>query len=208
MQFFITATGTDIGKTFVLENFCRRLIREGKMVEAVKPVISGFQDGDLNNDCVKILTALGRKINPKNIAEISPYRFLAPLSPNLAADLENKKIDFDDLTKFCQDKISDAKKNNHHLFIEGAGGVMTPITNDKTFADLISALNIPTILVVGGYLGTISHTLTAITAMQANKIEIAQIILNCRNGDQENYAPILKTLQGFVDIKIHITHLN
>jgi dethiobiotin synthetase len=202
MQFFITSTGTDIGKTFVLENICCKLIQEGKKVSAIKPIISGFRDDDLYSDSAKILQVLGLDLNQKNLDAISPNRFLAPLSPNIAAALENKNIDFLEVVRFCQNKISEAQKNNEYLFIEGAGGVMTPITDDKVFADLISALNIPAILVVGNYLGTISHTLTAIKAMQAYNIKIDRLILNCRKDDKIAAADTLKMLRGFADIEI------
>ena len=202
MQFFITSTGTNIGKTFILENTCKQLIDEGKKVVAIKPVISGFSDDDLDSDSAKILKIFGQKLNRSNLDKISPYRFFAPLSPNIAANLENQNINFLELTKFCQDKITIAKQNNHYLLIEGAGGVMTPITNNKTFADLIVALSIPTILVVGNYLGTISHTLTAISAMQTYKINIAKIVLNCLDNDKINSADTLETLKNFTNIPI------
>ncbi len=204
MQFFITATGTDIGKTFIVEKICQQLIQDGKKVSAIKPIISGFNDDDLNSDSAKILRVLGQNFTPENLNNISPYRFTAPLAPNIAASLENKNIDFSELVNLCQNKITLAKKNNQYLLIEGAGGVMTPITDDKTFADLISALNIPAILVVGNYLGTISHTLTAIKAMQAYNIKISQLILNCRADDKIAVADNLKMLQNFTDLSISI----
>ncbi len=201
MQFFITATGTDIGKTFSLEKICRQLIQDGKKVMAIKPVISGFQDDDINSDSAKILKILSLDLTQNNLDQISPYRFSAPLSPNIAAALENKEINFFELIKFCQNKIYEAQKNNHHLFIEGAGGIMTPIDNHRTFADLIVQLKIPAILVVGNYLGTISHTLTAIKTMQAYNIEIAEIIFNCKD-NKINAEENLRTLRNFTDITI------
>ncbi len=202
MQFFVTATGTDIGKTFVVENICRKLIGAGKEVLAIKPLISGFSDDDLHSDTAKILQALGREVNQKNISEISPYRFKAALSPNIAAALENQQIDFLQIVQFCQNHISQSQKNNQYLLIEGAGGVMTPISDDKVFADLISILKIPAILVAGNYLGTISHTLTAIKAMQAYNIKIDRVILNCRADDKISAADNLKMLRDFTDLKI------
>jgi dethiobiotin synthetase len=194
--FFITATGTDIGKTFFVEKFCRELIGRGEKCNAIKPVISGFSDEDLNSDLAKILKVLGKEINAKNIAEISPWRFTEPLSPNIAAELESKSINFLEVVNFCQNKIDKAKKNGEYLLIEGAGGVMTPITHDKTFLDLIEQLKIPVILVTGNYLGTISHTLTAVTAIENRNIKIDQIIFNCqgKNKADEKIVQTLKTL--------------
>ncbi len=202
MQFFITSTGTDIGKTFVLTNICQKLIAEGKKVTAIKPIISGFKDQDPNSDSAKILQVLGLDLTSQNLNNISPYRFLAPLAPNVAAALENKDINFDELTQFCQKHINQAKKDNSYLLIEGAGGVMTPITDDKVFADLIADLNIPTILVVGNYLGAISHTLTAIKAMSTYNIKIAEVILNIRDDDNVDAQDTLKVLRKFTNLKI------
>jgi dethiobiotin synthetase len=79
---------------------------------------------------------------------------------------------------------------------------MTPITDDKVFADLIFDLNIPTILVAGNYLGTISHTLTAIKTMSTYNIKIAEVILNIRDGDNVDVNETLRTLRKFTDLKI------
>ncbi|MFT6105818.1 MAG: dethiobiotin synthetase [Rickettsiales bacterium] len=201
MQFFVTGTGTDIGKTFVLEKLSNKLLLEGKKINLIKPIISGFSGDDPNSDSAKILKILGKDLNEENLNKISPYRFDAPLSPNIAASIENKNIDFEELVFFCQNRIAEARKNNYYLLIEGAGGVMTPIDNNKTFADLMFALKIPAILVTGNYLGTISHTLTAIKSLEVHGIEIAKIIFNQKDGEVDNFGN-LETLRKFTDIKI------
>ncbi len=201
MQYFVTATGTDIGKTFFIERICQKLIDEGNRIEVIKPIISGFKDGDETSDSARILKVLNLDLNQENFDKISPYRFLAPLSPNIAAALENKEINFAELVKFCQEKIDLAKADNYNLLIEGAGGVMTPINNEKTFADLIAELKIPAILITANYLGTISHTLTAISALQSQRIEIAKIIFNCKE-DNVDAASNLETLKKFTNIPI------
>lgn len=199
--FFVTATGTDVGKTFMVEKICRKLIKDGKKCKAIKPIISGFDINDLKSDSAKILKALGKEINLNNIQEISPWRFKEPLSPNIAANLEKKPINFSSLIKFCKKQIELAKKKNEYLFIEGAGGVMTPISNNKTFLDLIEKLGIPVILVTSDYLGTISHTLTAIKALEEKNIKIDQIIFNQRDESKTNQE-IIKTLKKFTKNKI------
>ncbi|MFT5703171.1 MAG: dethiobiotin synthetase [Rickettsiales bacterium] len=199
--FFVTGTGTDIGKTFILSKICQKLIKEGNKVSALKPVISGFEKGDSTSDSAKILQVLGQDFTPDNINKISPYRFKAAISPNIAAGLENKNINFEELVEFCKNSILEAKENDEYLFIEGAGGVMTPINNQKTFADLIAELKIPAILVTGNYLGTISHTLTAIKALESNKIKISKIIFNKKEGETDDFGN-LETLRKFTDIEI------
>jgi dethiobiotin synthetase len=175
--YFIAAIGTDIGKTFLVENLCKNLRQEKKKVRVIKPVVSGFRDAD-ESDSGKILAALELPINKKNLDEISPWRFENPVSPNFAAKMENKKIDFSEVKKFCQKKISEAKKSREFLFIESAGGVMTPITDEKNFLDLASELKIPLLLLTANYLGSISHTLCAVAALKAKKIIIEKIIVN------------------------------
>lgn len=199
--FFVTATGTDIGKTFIVEKLCQDLIKKGKKCNAIKPIISGFDINDLNNDSAKILKALGKEINSQNIKEISPWSFKKPLSPNIAANLEKKSINFSLVVKFCQKQIETSKQNDEYLFIEGAGGIMTPITDDKTFLDLIEKLKIPVILVTSDYLGTISHTLTAVKVMEEKNIKIDHIVFNEKTENKINQE-IIRTLKGFTRINI------
>ncbi|MFT6333228.1 MAG: dethiobiotin synthetase [Lentimonas sp.] len=203
MQIFISGTGTDIGKTFILERICKELISEGKKVRAIKPIISGFKDDDCGSDSAKIIKFLDLELNKENLDKISPYRFSEPLSPNIAANIEGREINFSNLVKFCQNEINLAKENGEYLLIEGAGGVMTPINNDKTFLDLIKELQIPTILVVGNYLGTISHTLTAIKTIQSSGVVINKIIFNCKE-DTLSEQKQVETLRNFTDIEISI----
>src|SRR6202044_1005876 len=86
---FITATGTDIGKTFVTAGLIRALRHAGRTVDAAKPVISGFTMGGLGaSDTGVLLSAMGRDLNPQEAERISPWRFTAPLSPDMAAEAE------------------------------------------------------------------------------------------------------------------------
>lgn len=172
--YFVAAVGTDIGKTFLVENLCRVL----PSVSAIKPIASGFADDDKNSDSAKILAALGLEISQKNLDSISPWRFEEAASPHFAAENFGTKIDFLAVKNFCETKISAAKNNNQFLFIEAAGGVMTPLSDDKTFLDLAAELKIPTLLVTANYLGAISHTLCAVEALRSRKIPIEKIIVN------------------------------
>jgi dethiobiotin synthetase len=196
--YFIAAVGTDIGKSFFIEKICRVLRKNNRAVVALKPVVSGFVDDDKNSDPAKILAALGLELSEKNLDAISPWRFTQPLSPHFAAKNSGKKIDFLVLKNFCLEKISAAKKNDQFLFIEGAGGVMTPINDDKTFLDLAAELQIPTLLLTANYLGAISHTLCAVEALKARKIPVEKILIN-EGAPLSDPAlpPIEETLQNF-----------
>lgn len=189
-KYFITATGTGIGKTFITCNLIRQIKAQGKTVRAIKPIISGWEDSD--TDTHKIIAALAGG----NIDDISPWRLTAPLSPDIAAKKDGVTIDFAEVINFCEPP-ADAD----YLLIEGVGGVMVPINQNKTIADLIEALAIPAILVAGTYLGSISHTLTAIAALKQHNIKIQKLIINqskdCAGADE-----IVKTISNFTDVPI------
>ncbi len=172
--YFVAAVGTDIGKTFLVENLCRIIPNS----QAIKPISSGFGDDDLNSDSARILAALGLEVSRNNLDLISPWRFEEAASPHFAAKNCGQEISFEAVKNFCFAKIAALKNSDQILFIEGAGGVMTPLTDDKTFLDLAAELQIPTILVTANYLGAISHTLCAVAALRSRQIPIANIIIN------------------------------
>lgn len=200
-QYLVLATGTDIGKTFFVTKTCLELRQKNIAVEAVKPVASGFCEDDLESDCAKILRALGREINTRNLAEITPWRFEISLAPSIAG---RGQIDFSALVNFCREKINSARLQNKFLLIEGAGGVMTTLTSKHTFLDLAAELKIPILLIGGNYLGSISHVLCAVEALKSRDCKIEKIIIN----DFGNKNPDVKIsdtiaeIQNFCDIEI------
>ncbi len=156
-----------MGKTFVTCLLTRQLIASGEKVRAIKPVISGFSEPS-TSDSGLLLAA--QNLSSHDLEKISPWRFAAPISPH-AADSE-KTISLDKLTAFCQPKTQEI------LLIEGAGGIMTPLTDHATNLDWANELNAQIILVIGDYLGTLSHTLTAIEAIKTRNLPIAAVIIN------------------------------
>ena len=91
---FITATGTDIGKTFVTTGLIRALRQHGRKVTALKPIATGFDEKNFaTSDAALLLEACGHDVDLDAIVAISPWRFAAPLSPDMAAAQEGKIID-------------------------------------------------------------------------------------------------------------------
>ena len=173
---FITATGTDIGKTFVAAGLIRHWRAAGRTVDALKPVVTGYDPANATaSDPGLLLAALGRPVTPIEIERISPWRFAAPLSPDMAARRENRTIDFDALVEFTRSAIANAKGT---LLIEGIGGVMVPLDDTHTVLDWVVALDAPTLLVVGSYLGTLSHSLTAAAALRNRGARVAGVIVS------------------------------
>lgn len=174
---FITATGTDIGKTFVAAGLARHLREQGQRVSIIKPVVSGFDAQTMaQSDPAVLLTALGEPVTEETIGAIAPWRFAAPLSPDMAAAREGRTVPFEDVVAFTRVKVTAAF--NGVLIVEGVGGVMVPLDRQHTVLDWISALRIPIVLVTGSYLGTISHTLTALHVIARRNLQLAAVVVS------------------------------
>jgi len=177
-KLFITSSGTEIGKTFITAALIHQLRGTGHRVAAFKPILSGFDMvAPEGTDTGVLLTALGREITPENIDAMTPWRFTAALSPDMAAAREGRDIDFGAVRQFTADAFAVPEEV---ILMEGVGGVMAPIGPGHTVLDWIVAANVPTLLVVGGYLGTISHTLTAARAIISAGLSHAGIVISAR----------------------------
>jgi dethiobiotin synthetase len=196
--FFVTSTGTDIGKTFVTAGLIRALRAAGRKVDALKPVVSGFDIAtSALSDPGVLLEALGEKVTPEALERISPWRFAAPLSPDMAAAREERFIPFNELVELCEDA---AKAAEGTLFIEGVGGVMVPLDARRTVLDWMRALNLPLIVVTGSYLGTISHTLTALEVVARARLKVAALVINDSGDGAVPMEETVATLRRFAGV--------
>jgi dethiobiotin synthetase len=174
--YFVTSTGTDIGKTFVTAGLIRHYRDNGKPVSALKPIVSGFDMATAAiSDPGMLLEALGEPIVPEAIERLSRWRFAAPLSPDMAAAREGEMLEFDDIMDFCRKAM---RTSDGTLFIEGVGGIMVPLNSRHTVLDWMRALDLPLILVAGSYLGTISHTLTALDVLARARLKVSALVIN------------------------------
>lgn len=157
MKLFVTGIGTDVGKTIA-----SAIITEALQADYWKPI----QAGDINNsDSHKIEKYLS---NTQSKIHQNSYLLQTPASPHLAAQLDGIVIDLK--------KIKEPKTTNH-LVIEGAGGILVPLNNKETIADLIQS-DYKVIVVSRHYLGSINHTLLTIEALRQRNIKVAGIIFN------------------------------
>jgi dethiobiotin synthetase len=157
---FVTSSGTDIGKTLVCCSLLESL-GDTLAVRCIKPVVTGFDpDHPEGSDTARLLEAQGLAVDAANIDATSPWRFREPLSADMAASREGRSVAFDELVEFSRGP-EDADLN----LIEGIGGVMAPIDERHTVLDWIAALDTGVLLVVGSYLGSLSHTLTAVDVL-------------------------------------------
>ncbi|MCP4969080.1 MAG: dethiobiotin synthase [Arcobacter sp.] len=163
-QLFITATNTDIGKTYASELFLKYYSKKGLKVGYYKPIETGVIDLPIDGN--KMLN-LAKELNPSfdvSINDVVPYQFKLPAAPFVAK--ANEKIDLkliikkrDYLLKFCD-----------ILIIEGAGGLMVPIEKDFFIIDLIKEFKTKAILISPSKLGSINDTLLSMNALKAKDI--------------------------------------
>ena len=171
MEYFITGTDTDIGKTFVTKGLALKFLNKNKKVGVYKPLQSGAiktQDGFLAPD-IETVKKISEKINLKY-----SYLLEGEVSPALAARLANVKIDIEKIKK----DFKEFSHQNDITLVEGAGGILAPITDGLLFIDLIKELNIPIIIVTMPFLGRLNHTLLTIQCAKTNGVKIKGLIIN------------------------------
>lgn len=198
---FITSSGTGVGKTLVTASLAHQLRQAGRTARVLKPVISGFTAEAFDeSDTAVLLQSQETPPADDAVDRMSPFRFAAPLSPDMAAVRENRSIDFEALVTFCRDAAAGPEEIT---LIEGVGGVMVPLTERETVLDWMAALGAPCLLVVGSYLGTISHTLTAAGTLATRGLDISAIVIS---ESEESPVPVPETaatIQRFLpDIRI------
>jgi len=200
--YFITATGTGLGKTYLTCGVIDALTRRDFAVDAVKPVISGFtREAAAESDSGLILQALGRPIDDAALDDVSPWRFRAALSPDMAAEREKAVVPAGAVGAFCARALENA---DGVCLIEGAGGLMSPLGRDFTNLDLLALLDVRVVLVAGTYLGTISHTLTACAALAARGREPWAIVLSQSVDDPVTPSETAASMGRFVDAPIYL----
>ena len=171
---FVTGTGTDVGKTFVVCALTQELRARGRRLRVLKPVATGFDARNAaDSDTGRLLTAQGLALTAASVDATTPWRFAAPLSPDMAARREKRTVPFADLIAFC--------KERHAVdltLVEGIGGIMVPLDKEHTVLDWIEQLSPKVVLVAGSYLGTLSHTLTAVACLQARNLTPTAVVVS------------------------------
>lgn len=194
---FVAGAHTDVGKTHAACALLRAARARGLAVEALKPVVSGFDPGDwAGSDPGRLLTAAGVARTPEALKAISPWRFAAPLSPPMAARREGAELDLGEIAHFCLERLASSRAD--FVLVEGVGGVMSPIAEDGTGLDLMQALDLPAVLVGGSYLGAISHTLTAAETLRAHGQQVCAVVVSeSADEDAPDFAETVESVAQF-----------
>jgi dethiobiotin synthetase len=147
-------------------------------VGVAKPVQSGNLADDPEGDAMLLRRAAGVDDDP---GEICPFSFAAPLAPLVAARLEGRTIDLEDVLE----RLEVLADRHELLLVEGAGGLLVPVGEDWTIADLACALGLPLVVVARAGLGTVNHTLLTLEAARRRGLEPAAVVLNGRRADAD-----------------------
>jgi len=165
-RLFVTGTDTGVGKTTVACALAAAFARRGRRVAVMKPCETGGGD-----DALRLAAATGRALDP---ALVCPYRFPLPASPEVAAAAAGGAIDFAPILMAAAALSADADL----VLVEGAGGLLVPISAELDMADLARALELPLLIVARASLGTVNHTRLTIEAARARKLDVAGVILS------------------------------
>ena len=185
--FFVTGTGTEVGKTVVAAVIARVLAEEGARVAVFKPAVTGLDDlavdgpisGDIgaksarrpdDADHALLRRAAG---SAQSEAEIAPYRYGPAASPHLAAKLAGEEIDPARLIAAAEAAAAQADT----LVCEGVGGLCVPLAPGYLVRDFAAELALPIVIAASPGLGTINHTLLTIEAARAAGLAIAAVVL-------------------------------
>ena len=167
---FVTGTDTGVGKTEVAAALVAGWRARGLDVGAMKPAQSGVEDG-LATDADRLREAAGGT-DPAGL--VCPYSLPAPLAPAVAARLAGVEISFAHVLA-CAAELA---LRHAALVVEGAGGLLVPLTESHTFADLAVALGMPVLVVARAGLGTVNHTALTCEALRSRGLAIAGVVLN------------------------------
>lgn len=194
---FMTATGTDIGKTYVSALIVKKMRQNGFNCGYYKPVLSGYTEGE--NDCKYVIDKSGLDKKPTDCIS---YCFEEAVSPHLAAQRQGVKIQKEKILKDFE-KI---KKEYDYLLIEGAGGITCPLDLDNGYLldNLIKDMNTDIIITADGGLGTINSVLLTCEYAKSKGINIQGIILN-NYQDNFMYEDNKKSIEKLTGINVITT---
>jgi dethiobiotin synthetase len=166
---FVTGTDTGVGKTLVAAGLCASLRESGVNVGIMKPIETGFVLSTSDSGFLKRTAGV-----EDSVESMTPYRLKLPLSPFAAGRIEGIRIDLRRIDR----AFGRLLKRHRGLIVEGAGGLLVPITRNTMMADLAVRLGTPILIVSRTNLGTLNHTLLTVEAARSRKIPVVGVVFN------------------------------
>lgn len=186
---FVSGIDTDIGKTYATGLLAKALMQQGVNVITQKLVQTGVSinpnTGTMNiaDDIVTHRKLMDIPLQPCDLNFTTcPYRYEKPASPHLSAALANDVVQTDVITRATKALQVDYDV----VLLEGAGGLLVPITEQLLTLDYIASQNYPIVLVTSGRLGSINHTLLSLEAIKARGLPVHSVIYNHIHDDTDN----------------------
>ena len=166
MNFFITATDTGAGKTFVTSLLVRSLRKAGIDAAPFKPICCGGRE-----DAESLASACGGRLS---LNAINPVWLRTPAAPYAASLVESRAVDLD----LIRQKFRALRNAFESVLVEGVGGWLVPITRNYFVSDLAAEFGLPVVVVVSNRLGALNHAMLTVRNIETCGVECAGIILN------------------------------
>ncbi len=177
----VTGTDTDVGKTFVSVVLLKLMKSRGLRVAAMKPVETGVASGDPRADAARLAAAVGED-DP--LAMVRPLLLAEPLAPWVAAQRGGTQLDLDALER----AFLALGEGRDAVLVEGAGGLLVPLTRDIAFDGLFVLWDLDLVVVAGNRLGAINHTLLTVRAAHDAGLRVRGVVLNTLNASPPGIA--------------------
>jgi dethiobiotin synthetase len=175
---FVVGTDTGVGKTRVAAAIAHWLTRSGRRVGVLKPICTGAtREGDLwrSSDSDVLINAIGGGIP---VDRVTARLFEAPVAPPVAARAVGQRLTLSDVATDVMALLDWWQSRAEVIIMEGIGGLLCPLAEDATVADLAVALDYPLVIVARRALGTLNHTLLTVEAARSRGLRIAGIVCN------------------------------
>ena len=178
--YFVSGIDTEIGKTYATGFLAKLWTEQGKKVITQKLIQTG--NADISEDIEKHREIMGQGWFQEDHDKLTmPEIFSYPASPHLATRLDNREIDFQ--------KIENATQTLAERFeivlLEGAGGLMVPLTTSLLTIDYVAQHQFPVILVTSGRLGSINHTLLSLEALKSRELKLKALVYNLKDESKD-----------------------
>ncbi len=175
---FVTGTDTGVGKTFVAAAIAGAMVRAGHRVGVLKPVATGATrvgEAWQSADAEALIAAIGGGVG---LDRVTPIRYEEPLAPPLAARRAGRPLIRDEVIRAVGEALAWWEERADVVVVEGVGGLLCPLAEGMTVADLAVALDFPAVIVARRGLGTINHTLLTVEAAGLRGLRLAGVVLN------------------------------
>ena len=190
---FVVSTDTGVGKTHVVATIARTWTEAGRRVGVLKPVATGatFQDGRwVSEDGESLRAAIGGNVPPDRVV---PFLYEEPLAPCVAARRSGSPLGWGEFRQSLGDALVWWATRADVMVVEGVGGLLCPLTDGTTVADLALLLDYPLVIVAHRGLGTMNHTLMTVEAARVRGLRVAGVLLN---GARPTTDPVAEATNG------------